>query len=102
ILQRGIALTNSLCGLKTKAPYKHAQPSIQRLCIVRQQVIAPLDGIPQRLMLRRNVSPAFQEIETLIEAVQHYFVGKNVGTRRGEFNGEWQSVQPDTDLRYSL
>ena len=66
---------------------------------MREQVVAPSDGVAQRLLAGREVAgTSSQGGEAAVQPVAQRLRRQQLDPRRGQLDGERQAVQPADDL----
>ncbi len=86
-------------GLKRTASHKDGEPAEEALLLFCQQVIAPLEGVAQRLLAGGQIACATgEDIQAAREAFEQRLWREQFDTSCRQLNGQWQTVQPRTDL----
>ena len=68
----------------------------------RQQLIAPFDRGPQRLVTRLRVPPTLQQVESLREPLDYLRRRQHARSRRGQLDGQRQVVERHAELGDNL
>ena len=86
-VERGVADGNG--GLERAAAGEDRQAREQALLVGVEELVAPADGVAKGLMACRLVArAAAQEIEALVEPLEHRLRRKELRPRRGELERE--------------
>ena len=74
---------------------EHAAPAQDRALGGGEQVVAPLDRGPERLVARQGgAAAAGEQAEPVVQAVEDLFRREDPGPDRGELDGQRQAVEP--------
>ena len=85
-------------GVEREAAREHAEAREERLRVGVQQVVAPADRRPQRLLALRRVARAgAEEVEPAAQAVEDLRRRQDLDARRGELDRQWQAVELRAD-----
>ena len=85
--------------MERRAGREDGEPCQQRPLVLVEEVVAPVDGLPQRLLSRREIArPAREESEALVEPLAQHTRRECSDPRSGELDRERQSVDAATDL----
>ena len=100
---RGVLFTAHLahrfCRFKGAAAHKDGEPAEEALFLCRQQVVAPLQGVAQRLLAGGQVlRSSRQDLEPVREPLQQRLGRQEFAAGCGQFDGQRQAVQVHADL----
>jgi hypothetical protein len=85
--------------VESESAGKHAQPPQQDTVLRRQQVVAPVDGRPQRLMARQSGPAAGgQEPEAIGQTIEDLLRGEDSHSDRGQLDRQRQTVELAADV----
>src|SRR5207344_150353 len=95
----GVDAAYSLSRLERPAACEHAELREERLGILLEQVVAPVEGHAQRLLMLRCVpSAAGEEREPIRQPPEERGRRKEFGSRRRELDRKRQTVKARTEL----
>lgn len=86
-------------SLQGAAADEDGEPAEEALLLIRQQVVAPLDGVAQCLLAGGQIAWApGEEVQAMRETLEQGLWGQQLAARRRQFDGQRQSVQTHADL----
>ena len=95
----GSSPTTLVAAWRSKVPVKIASCSKNALLVRAEQVVAPVDGGPQRLLaLGGAASAAGQDVEALVEPFDDLRGRQGPGAGRGELDGQRDAVDLGAQL----
>ena len=95
----GIARTNGLGGFQRGASSKHGQPAQDGPLLLGQQVVAPVDRRPERLVAGDGCSASTgQQSEPVVETSGDLLDRERPNAGCGELDGQRDSVEPAAQL----
>jgi hypothetical protein len=93
-----IGAADGLRCFESAAAGEHGQAGEESLLLFGQELVAPGDGRPQRLLACLGVAAAPEQIEPLGEPLQDLGRGEHARPRRGQLDRERQVVQAAAQL----
>jgi hypothetical protein len=85
--------------LQAEAADEDGKAAKDQLRVRSEEIVAPGDGVAQGLLAGRGIARASaQQVESLTEPLPQRFRGEQSHPRRGELDGQRQSIQPAHDL----
>ena len=94
-----VAGANRLRSGEVTTAREHRESFEHSLLIVEQQLVAPVDDGPKRLLARQGCArPTREEPKAIVQPGQDLRDREGAGTRCGELNGERKAVEPGADL----
>ena len=88
-----------LGGREVAAAGEHRQPFEDALLVVEEQLVAPVDDGPQRLLAgQRGARPAGEQAEPVVEPGGDLRDRERPGAGGGQLDGERQPVEPGADV----
>ena len=93
-----VCVADALGRFHRAAACEHREPGEEPLLLVGEELIAPLDGGPQRPLARVGVAATPQQIEPLRESFQDLARAEHARSRRGQLDGQGQIVQAGAEL----
>ena len=98
-LQRvDVGAADLLGGVQGAAAGEDREGADDALLFLGEQVVAPVDRRPQRLLPRVGVAATLEQVEALREALEDLSRRERLGARGGELDGERQLVESDAEL----
>src|SRR5581483_1465596 len=95
-----VSSANCFCRFQRAPSFKNGELPEQDFFFRREQLVAPIQGSTQGLMTRQRGAPtAGEKIEAVIQTRRNLFYTQHPDPHRGEFNGEWDSIQAFAYLR---
>ena len=94
-----IGCCDLLRRVERAATREDRERSEETLLLLRQEVVAPRDGRPERLLSGVGVSAASQQVESLGETLDDLTRGEGLRAGGGELNREWEVVEARAELR---
>ena len=89
------ARTNSLSSLEREAACEHGKARVERLFVLREQGMAPVDRRAQRLVATGRVRVAAgQETEAMIQPIKDLLDRHDCDARGRQFQGQRNAVEP--------
>ena len=88
-----IGIGDFLRGLQRAATGEDGQTGEQLLLLVREELVAPLDRRPQRLLARIGVPASLEQFAALREPLQDLFGGEGARPGCGQFDRQRQVVE---------
>ena len=92
-----LGLDDLLRRLERAAAGEDGEPREQMLLLVGEQVDAPFDRRPQRLLARIGRPSTLEQVEPLSDPFEYLRRGEHARARRRELDGERQVVEPPAE-----
>ncbi len=97
--QIAFGIAHRFHAFQRASAHEHRQSSEELLLGGIQQIVAPIDGSAKGLLPQRQVSgSARQQVQSARQACPHGRRRKNLDPGGGQFDGERQTIEPDTDV----
>ena len=94
-------VTDGFGALQRTAAREHRQPAEQSLLRDCQERMTPLERVPKRLLSGRQIRrAACQQVQPRRQSRAHLCRGEDLDARGRQLQGQWQSVEPDANLRH--
>src|SRR6058998_1559695 len=88
-----VGLADLFCGVEGAAPAEDGEAGEELLLVLVQQVVAPLDRRPQRLLAGVGAAAGLQQIEALREPLEQLLGGERADACGGELEREGEVVE---------
>ena len=90
---------DGLGGGQVATTGEHGEPFEHALLVVEQQLVAPVDDGPQRLLPRQGgARPAGEQTEPIVESGGELFEREGSGPGGRELDRQWQTIEPKADV----
>src|SRR5437764_9697074 len=98
LFRRELGSRYRLGSFYAAAANKHREEAEQLLFPGGEQLVAPVQGIAQRLLSQGQIPrPVRQHLQGILQARKQLLGREEFNARRRKFNGQWKPIEPKTD-----